>query len=91
MSYSMAYTIQYAPPVRRQMSRLPKAVQIRVDAAIMALAGNPRPHGSVKLSGHDDLYRVRAGDYRIIYAIQDGHRLVIIVVVAHRREVYRGF
>jgi mRNA interferase RelE/StbE len=57
-------------------------------AAIDALALDPRPAGAVKLAGRDD-YRVRVGDYRIVYAVHDGERVVIIARVAHRREVYR--
>ncbi len=49
----------------------------------------PRPHGSEKLSGPDQLYRIRAGDYRIVYAVDDDRMLVLVVKVGHRREVYR--
>jgi mRNA interferase RelE/StbE len=59
-----------------------------VRAAIDALGFDPRPAGVVKLAGRDD-YRVRLGDYRIVYAVDDDERLVIVARVAHRREVYR--
>ena len=61
-----------------------------LDAAILALAENPRPSGCVKLSGLENLWRVRVGDYRILYSIEDQQLIVLIVSVAHRREVYRG-
>jgi mRNA interferase RelE/StbE len=55
---------------------------------LLALEENPRPHGCINLTGHDNLWRVRSGDYRIVYEIHDGHLLVLVVAVAHRREVY---
>ncbi len=60
----------------------------RVKAAIDEFAESPRPSGAVKLAGRDD-YRVRVGEYRIVYAVEDAERLVIVARIAHRREVYR--
>lgn len=60
----------------------------RVAAAIDALGAEPHPHGAVRLAGRDD-YRIRVGDYRIVYAIDDEARLVLVARIAHRREVYR--
>jgi mRNA interferase RelE/StbE len=60
----------------------------RVRAAIDGLRTEPRPTGAVKLAGRDD-YRVRVGDHRIVYAIDDRNRLVIVARIAHRREAYR--
>jgi mRNA interferase RelE/StbE len=60
----------------------------RINAAIDTLADNPVPVGSKKLAGHDD-YRIRIGDYRIVYAIDHHKRLILIARIAHRREVYR--
>ena len=57
-------------------------------AAIDGLGINPRPAGSVKLAGRDD-FRIRVGDYRIVYAVDDAQALVIIARIAHRRDVYR--
>ncbi len=57
--------------------------------AIDGLAIDPRPSGVVKLSGEENLYRVRAGDYRIVYSIQDAALLVLIVKVGDRKDVYR--
>jgi mRNA interferase RelE/StbE len=84
------YTIFYAPSVRRDMKRLPADVVRRIDAAIMGLSANPRPAGSLKLSGRERLYRQRVGDYRVVYAIDDAGRTVEIRTVANRKEVYRG-
>ena len=58
-------------------------------ARIESLAGNPRPPGCEKLAGYLDRYRVRQGDYRVVYSIDDTERIVLIVKIGHRREVYR--
>lgn len=60
----------------------------RVREAIDALAVEPRPRGATKLVGTDD-FRVRVGDYRIVYAVEDADRTVLVARIAHRREVYR--
>jgi mRNA interferase RelE/StbE len=62
----------------------------RIDTAILALADNPRLAGCVRLSGQFHLWRIRIGDYRVLYEIQDKLLIVLVVSVAHRREVYRG-
>ena len=63
--------------------------QSRVVETIEALERNARPSGVAKLSGSDDLYRLRVGDYRIVYQIEDAKLIVLIVKVGHRRDVYR--
>lgn len=60
----------------------------RIAAAIDGLATDPRPSGAVKLAGRDD-FRIRVGDYRIVYAVDDAERLVLVARIAHRRDVYR--
>ncbi len=57
--------------------------------ALDSLAKNPRPPGCVKLQGGDDLYRVRVGDYRVVYTIQDTVLVVLVVEAGHRRDIYR--
>ena len=86
----MKYTILYRASVKREMRRLDAGAARRVDAAILELADNPRPAGYLKLSGPFDLWRIRVGDYRVIYEIRDRQLTVLIVGVAHRREAYRG-
>lgn len=61
----------------------------RIDARIQKLAHDPRPPGSKKLTDSRELYRIRQGDYRILYAIEDEIRVVSVVHVAHRKDVYR--
>jgi mRNA interferase RelE/StbE len=67
----------------------PKRLRQRLVAAIADLADNPRPAGCEKLAGAEDAYRIRQGDYRAVYTIDDSARVVLVVKVGHRREVYR--
>lgn len=71
------------------MKTLPRRDQQRIASRIDALSKNPRPPGNEKLRGEDQLYRVRQGDYRVIYTIKDAELLVLIITIGHRREVYR--
>jgi mRNA interferase RelE/StbE len=84
------YRILFAPSARRQLEDLPRKVQQRIAAHIDQLAVSPRPRGSIKLEGEDDLYRIRVGKYRVIYGIQDDELIVLVLRVGHRRDVYRG-
>ncbi len=86
----MSYRIEIEPPARRAMSKLPRQVATRIIRRLEALAENPRGMGAVKLSGHN-AYRIRVGDYRIIYAVLDDRMLILIVDVGHRRDIYRGW
>jgi mRNA interferase RelE/StbE len=83
------YQIEFSRQADRQFRDLPSQIQQRLRSKIDSLATTPRPHGSEKLSGDDHLYRIRVGDYRIVYAVQDNRLLVLVVKVGHRREVYR--
>jgi mRNA interferase RelE/StbE len=67
----------------------PRSVRVRVASRIQALAQNPRPSGSQKLAGDDERYRIRQGAYRIVYSVDDAARLVEVVKIGHRRDVYR--
>jgi len=82
----MTYEIEYSAAAAKAIRRLPGNVQRRVVGKVEALAQNPRPHGAEKLAGHE-AYRLRVGDYRIIYAIADERLVVVIVDVGHRREI----
>ncbi len=84
----MSYRLSIPRSVNKRMERLPVEVYDRVDSAILALADDPRPPGCARLRGRED-WRVRVGDYRIVYGIDDERRLVEILNVAHRRDVYR--
>lgn len=73
----------------RVLRRLPKDTLRRIDEAIEALATNPRPPGCRKLAGHHDLYRMRVGDWRISYAVEDDRLIVLVLEVAPRGGAYR--
>jgi len=85
----MAYRVFLTPEARRNMLALPKEVVRRVDACILALADKPRPPQTKKLKGEGGLWRVRVGDYRVVYRIEDERLVVVVIRVAHRRQVYR--
>ena len=83
------YELEISRTAEKQLRRLPHADRRRVARAMLALAEDPRPRGTRKLEGYDDVFRIRVGRYRILYSIS-GEKLVIIVLkVGHRRDVYR--
>ncbi len=84
----MSYSLSIPRSVNKRMERLPTEVYDRLDNAILALADEPRPPGCVKLKGRQD-WRIRVGDYRIAYGIDDEQRVVEVLNVAHRRDAYR--
>jgi mRNA interferase RelE/StbE len=83
------YRIELSPRARRDLRKLPRSDQVRVAARINELAGNPRPAGAVKLAGAEDLWRVRVGEYRIVYQVRGVRLQVLIVLVGHRGDIYR--
>ena len=85
----MTFRIDVTPAARRDLSKLPRDVLRRIDAHILALAENPYPAGAKKLEGDEGLFRIRVGDYRIIYTVERRRLVILIVRVRHRREVYR--
>ena len=85
----MAYAIKLKPSAVKVFEKLPKPIQKRIAAKIDDLSENPRPPGVEKLSGEDDFYRIRTGDYLLIYTINDDVLLVLILKIGHRREIYR--
>jgi mRNA interferase RelE/StbE len=85
------YAVLLEKSAARFLLRLRDAkLKSRLDEAIESLAGDPRPSGCRKLAGTSDRYRVRVGDYRIVYRIDDGKVTVLVLVIDHRREVYDG-
>ena len=83
-----SYSLVIKKSAERELRAIPKKDLARVVDRAQVLADNPRPRGSEKLSG-EEWYRIRQGDYRIVYAIDDEARIVEIVKIGHRREVYR--
>lgn len=83
------YEIEISRTAEKQLGRLPRADQERVARTMLALADDPFPRGARKLSGYDDVFRVRAGRYRILYSVSEGALIIVVLKVGHRREVYR--
>ena len=85
----MAYTIQLKPAAIRGLTKLPKDVQRSIRSRIDALANNPFPPDVKKLGGEEKFYRIKIGDYRIIYQVHKKSLFILVVSIGHRKEVYR--
>ncbi len=83
-----SYAIEFASHAARAFLKLPASTQRRLQPKIDALQSDPRPHGCEKLSGLE-AYRIRVGDHRIVYEVDDGLGIVTIAAIGHRRAVYR--
>lgn len=84
----MTYHVVLRPSAEKELARLPQNAYELTAKKLLALQENPRPVGVKKLAGRDG-YRVRVGDYRILYAIDDGAHCVTVLAIRHRREAYR--
>jgi len=84
----MPYRLRITETARREFRRLPAHTRERVRHTIEALADDPRPHGCKKLRGVE-AYRVRVGDYRVIYDVDDALQTIMVLRIKHRREAYR--
>lgn len=85
-----AYAIGVRPRARRSLRQLDPPVRKAVAQVIDSLAADPRPPGFLPLTGHRPYLRVRSGDYRVIYTVDDRARVVTVAAVGHRREIYRS-
>jgi mRNA interferase RelE/StbE len=81
------YTVLILPSAQKQLHKLPKIIAIRIEDKMLELELDPRPSGCKKLRGRD-AYRIRIGDYRVIYDIEDSRLIVTVITIGHRREVY---
>lgn len=84
----MSHRVELTTAAARQLRKLPRPARDRLLTAIENLSAEPRPRGATKLIGEDTAWRLRVGDYRVIYDVLDDVLTVLIVRVAHRREVY---
>ena len=82
------YTVLIERYAQKQIMKLDKKIIPVIKASIADLADNPRPYGYKKLKG-EDAYRIRVGDYRVIYEIDDGKIIVTVVSVGHRKDIYK--
>jgi mRNA interferase RelE/StbE len=85
----LAYEVRLKPSAERELRKLPRQIQLRVARRLDGLTSDPRPHGCEKLAGLDDLYRIRVGEYRIVYQVSDQVLLILVVTIGHRGDVYR--
>jgi mRNA interferase RelE/StbE len=84
-----SYSIEWKSASAKELRKLPKPVIARVVAAVEALAGDPRPDGVRKLAGSENTYRIRVGEYRVVYNIFDRRLVVEVVRVRDRKDVYK--
>ena len=86
-----AYSIEFVKSARKEFERLPVKIRERVTEALRLLAQNPYSEliKAKKMKGADDLFRIRLGDYRVIYEIRNERLIVVVVKIGNRREVYR--
>ncbi|MBN1965591.1 MAG: type II toxin-antitoxin system RelE/ParE family toxin [Anaerolineae bacterium] len=84
----MAYKVIVPKPVYKDVQRLPAQIRRRIWAEIDMLKEDPRPMGYIKLRGQENQYRIRVGDYRIVYEIHDDVLVVYLIKVGHRKDIY---
>ena len=83
------YDIEISQTAERQLKKLPRREQRRVLAAVVALGDEPVPRGSRKLTGYDDVFRIRVGRYRVIYSVAKKKLIIIVLKIGQRKDVYR--
>ncbi len=85
----MAYRIEFSRQAERQFRELPRKEQERLRGKIDRLCEVPYPKEAKKLAGEEGLYRIRSGDYRMIYSVEDDVLIVLVLKIGHRKEIYR--
>lgn len=83
------YRIEFLKTAKKELAKLPKQVQKRISAKIDALLLDPYPPDSKKLKNGDGRFRIRVGDYRIIYRLEDEKLVILVIKIDHRRDVYK--
>lgn len=86
----MSYTVQVRNSLKKDVKKIPAKILQEIYRIIEQLAKNPRGEGVQKIKGSDNLYRIRVGDYRVIFEIDDKEKTVLIVYIRHRKDAYRG-
>ena len=84
------YVVEYDPRALKELTKLDKPIARRIARAVDGLGAQPRPPGARSLVGYPGLWRIRIGDYRVVYAIKDAELVILALRVAHRRDVYRS-
>jgi mRNA interferase RelE/StbE len=86
---SKLYGVELTNKAEKSLKRLPADHQVRVANVLIQLKTNPKPHGVKKLKGEWDVYRIRVGDYRVVYEIFEQEIRVVVIAIGHRRDIYR--
>ena len=86
-----AYRVTIRPSADKALLKLPRDMQRRILERLDELAIEPRPHNVVKMAGGQNLWRIRVGDYRLVYEIHDREITIYVLAIGHRRDVYREF
>jgi len=84
-----SYSVELTRTAEKQLRRIAKRDRNRLVEAIQRLVDRPRPHGARKLQGYDDVYRIRVGQYRVVYEILEDRVIVIVLKVGHRKDIYK--
>jgi mRNA interferase RelE/StbE len=84
-----SYQIEIKPSASKELEKLPRQMVVRIVAAVRQLADNPYPQGVRKLTGFDRTYRIRVGDYRVLYDVYENILVIEIIRIRHRKDVYR--
>jgi len=84
-----SFRIEFVPAAVRQLRSFPAKIQVRIRTRVEALGSDPRPAGCRKLKGADDIYRIRVGDYLILYQVRDDVLIVLVLSVRKRGDVYK--
>jgi mRNA interferase RelE/StbE len=84
-----SYSVELTRTAEKQLRRIAKRDRSRLVEAIHSLTDRPRPHGARKLQGYDDVYRIRVGQYRVVYEILEDRVIVIVLKVGHRKDIYK--
>jgi mRNA interferase RelE/StbE len=83
------YEIEISRTAEKQLKKLAETDQIRVIRAMLPLTEEPHPRGSRKLSGYDDVFRIRVGRFRLLYSVSERRLVILVLKIGHRKDVYR--
>ena len=83
------YELEIGRGAEKQLWSLPRPDQVRLVRSMRDLADHPHPRGSRKLTGYDDVFRIRVGRYRVLYSIAEGTLIIVVLKIGHRKDVYR--
>jgi len=85
----MTHKIEIKPSAQKELSKIPKNFAVKIIKKIKTLAEDPRPNGCKKLTGVDSAYRIRIGNYRVVYSIYDQQLIIEVVKIGHRKGIYK--